>query len=82
MNLIPLPAFQDNDLWVLHDGHKNLLADPGDAQPVVTCLQRDGLQLQAILVMHHHPDHIGRLGGGTRPARTDQLHSELRHPRG
>jgi hydroxyacylglutathione hydrolase len=59
MKLIPLPAFQDNYLWVLHDGHRALVVDPGDAQPVLHCLQRDGLQLEAILVTHHHPDHIG-----------------------
>jgi hydroxyacylglutathione hydrolase len=59
MKLIPLPAFQDNYLWVLHDGHRALVVDPGDAQPVLACLQRDGLQLEAILVTHHHPDHIG-----------------------
>lgn len=33
--------------------------DPRDAQPVLACLQRGGLQLEAILVTHHHPDHIG-----------------------
>src|SRR3954471_8000050 len=59
MNLIPLPAFQDNYLWLLHDGHRALVVDPGDAQPVFAALQRDGLQLEAILVTHHHPDHIG-----------------------
>jgi len=59
MKLIPLPAFQDNYLWVLHDGHRALVVDPGDAQPVLRFLQRDGLQLEAILVTHHHPDHIG-----------------------
>ena len=59
MNLIPLPAFQDNDLWMLHDGRRALVVDPGDAQPVLACLQRDGLQLEAILVTRHHPDHIG-----------------------
>jgi hydroxyacylglutathione hydrolase len=47
MSWIPLPAFQDN---VLHNGRKALVADPGDAQPVIPCLQRDGLQLDAILV--------------------------------
>ena len=57
MNLIPLPASQDNDLWLLHDGCRALAADPGDAQPVLACLQRDGLQLGAILVTHHHPGH-------------------------
>ena len=59
MNLIPLPAFQDNYLWLLHDGQRALVVDPGDAQPVRTCLERTGLQLDAILVTHHHADHIG-----------------------
>ena len=59
MKLIPLPAFQDNYLWVLHDGHRALVVDPGDAQPVLAFLQREGLQLEAILVTHHHPDHTG-----------------------
>lgn len=59
MKLIPLPAFQDNYLWLLHDGHRALVVDPGDAQPVLAFLERYGLQLEAILVTHHHPDHIG-----------------------
>jgi hydroxyacylglutathione hydrolase len=61
MTLIPLPAFQDNYLWLLHDGHRALVVDPGDAQPVLAALQRHGLQLEAILVTHHHADHIGGL---------------------
>ncbi len=59
MNLIPLPAFQDNYLWLLHDGQRAVVVDPGDAQPVRSFLERTGLQLEAILVTHHHPDHIG-----------------------
>ena len=59
MNLIPLPAFQDNYLWLLHDGQRALVVDPGDAAPVQAHLAAHGLQLTAILVTHHHPDHIG-----------------------
>jgi hydroxyacylglutathione hydrolase len=59
MKLVPLPAFQDNYLWVLHDGQRALVVDPGDAQPVLDVLGRTGLQLEAILVTHHHPDHVG-----------------------
>jgi hydroxyacylglutathione hydrolase len=59
MKLIPLPAFQDNYLWLLHNGRRALVVDPGEAQPVLDALQRDGLQLDAILVTHHHADHVG-----------------------
>ncbi|TFY99310.1 hydroxyacylglutathione hydrolase [Ramlibacter henchirensis] len=61
MKLVPLPAFQDNYLWVLHDGQRALVVDPGDAQPVLEFIRRSGLQLEAILVTHHHADHIGGL---------------------
>lgn len=59
MNLIPLPAFQDNYLWLLHDGQRALVVDPGDADPVRRYLAQRSLKLEAILVTHHHPDHIG-----------------------
>ncbi len=59
MNLIALPAFEDNYLWLLHDGARALVVDPGDAQPVQAALARLGLPLQGILVTHHHGDHTG-----------------------
>jgi hydroxyacylglutathione hydrolase len=59
MKLIPLPAFADNYIWMLHDGHQALVVDPGDAQPVLAALQHEGLQLESILVTHHHADHTG-----------------------
>ncbi len=59
MTLLPLPAFDDNYIWMLHDGHQALVVDPGDAQPVLQALQARHLQLQAILVTHHHADHVG-----------------------
>ncbi|MET0312431.1 MAG: hydroxyacylglutathione hydrolase [Burkholderiaceae bacterium] len=59
MNLIPLPAFTDNYVWLLHDGREALAVDPGDAAPVFEALAAQGLKLAAILVTHHHPDHTG-----------------------
>jgi len=44
---------------MVHDGQRALVVDPGDAQPVTQILQQLKLQLVAILVTHHHADHIG-----------------------
>jgi hydroxyacylglutathione hydrolase len=59
MLLIPLPAFADNYIWMVHDGHRAVVVDPGDAQPVMQALRQSSLQLDTILVTHHHEDHIG-----------------------
>lgn len=59
--MIARPAFSDNYIWLLHDGQNALVVDPGDAGPVLAALQESGLQLQQILVTHHHPDHTGGL---------------------
>lgn len=59
MTLEPLPAFNDNYIWMLHDGIRALVVDPGDAAPVLQALQTQRLQLDGILVTHHHGDHVG-----------------------
>lgn len=59
MNLLALPAFADNYIWMVHDDARAFVVDPGDAAPVAEALARRGLQLAGILVTHHHPDHVG-----------------------
>ncbi len=59
LKLLALPAFDDNYLWVLQNGSQALVVDPGDAAPVQALLARNGLNLAAILVTHHHGDHTG-----------------------
>jgi len=59
MNLLPLPAFSDNYIWMLHDAKQAIVVDPGEARPVLQALEELGLTLQAILVTHHHADHVG-----------------------
>lgn len=59
MTLFPVPAFTDNYIWVLHDGQRALAVDPGEADGLITWLGSRGLQLDTILITHHHGDHTG-----------------------
>jgi len=61
MNLLSLPAFDDNYIWMIHNGREAVVVDPGDATPVIAALDRADLQLAGILVTHKHPDHVGGL---------------------
>ena len=59
MKLMALPAFSDNYLWLWQQGPLAVVVDPGDAEPVLQALAAQGLTLTAILVTHHHADHVG-----------------------
>ena len=59
MHLQALPAFLDNYIWLLSaDGGRALVVDPGDAGPVLAAAEH-GLTPSAVLLTHHHNDHIG-----------------------
>jgi hydroxyacylglutathione hydrolase len=54
-----IPAFKDNYIWLLTQGRRAFVVDPGDAAPVFERLAKDNLTLEGILVTHHHADHQG-----------------------
>jgi len=57
--IIPIPAFSDNYIWLIREGTKAAVVDPGDAAPVLAYLEREALELSAIVNTHHHGDHVG-----------------------
>jgi len=54
-----ITAFADNYLWLLQSDRQAIAIDPGDAAPMLATLESLQLTPAAILVTHHHPDHIG-----------------------
>ncbi len=64
LQIRPIPAFDDNYIWLLTEppACTAVVVDPGDADPVLETLATEGLTLSAVLVTHHHGDHVGGLG--------------------
>lgn len=55
-----IPAFNDNYIWLIQGNDQRCaLVDPGEAAPVLAELQSQNLQLDTIIITHHHADHVG-----------------------
>ena len=61
MEIIPVPAFADNYIWLVHDepSGETAVVDPGDAAPVLAEVERRGWTITQIWNTHWHPDHTG-----------------------
>jgi hydroxyacylglutathione hydrolase len=81
LEIIPLPALKDNYIWLLKNkasGHIAIV-DPSEAEPVLNLIESEGLTPIAILITHHHWDHVGGIAGITEkyniPVYTPKLES-------
>ncbi len=60
LHIKSIPAFNDNYIWLIKNSdNRCAVVDPGDAEPVLDYLNQHDLKLEAILITHHHHDHIG-----------------------
>ncbi|WP_428772150.1 hydroxyacylglutathione hydrolase [Vibrio sp.] len=60
LHIKSIPAFRDNYIWLIENSDgRCAVVDPGDAKPVIDYLTKHKLELAAILITHHHADHIG-----------------------
>jgi hydroxyacylglutathione hydrolase len=61
MQIVPVPAFSDNYLWLVHDDASGdtAVVDPGDAAPVLAETARGGWTISQVWNTHWHPDHTG-----------------------
>ena len=61
LEVVPVPAFSDNYLWLVHDADsgETAVVDPGDAAPVLGEAERRGWRIGQVWNTHWHPDHTG-----------------------
>jgi hydroxyacylglutathione hydrolase len=68
LEIIPLPALKDNYIWLLKNKASRHIAivDPSEAEPVLKLVKSEDLIPIAILITHHHWDHVGGIAGITK----------------
>lgn len=59
MRVVSVPCLKDNFAYLVIDGDRAAVVDPGEAAPVEEVLAREGVTLAAIWLTHHHADHVG-----------------------
>ncbi len=61
LEVVPVPAFSDNYIWLVHDqaSGETAVVDPGDAAPALAEVQRRGWRVTQVWNTHHHWDHSG-----------------------
>ncbi|HET8749252.1 MAG TPA: hydroxyacylglutathione hydrolase [Sphingomicrobium sp.] len=61
LEIVPVPAFMDNYIWLVHDAPsgETAVVDPGDAAPALAEADRRGWEITQIWNTHWHPDHTG-----------------------
>lgn len=61
LDVVAVPAFSDNYLWLVHDSDsgETAVVDPGDAEPVLAEANERGWTITQVWNTHWHPDHTG-----------------------
>jgi hydroxyacylglutathione hydrolase len=61
MEIVAVPAFTDNYIWLVHDAAsgETAVVDPGDAAPTLAEAERRGWTIDQVWNTHWHPDHTG-----------------------
>ncbi|MDR9413085.1 MAG: hydroxyacylglutathione hydrolase [Spiribacter sp.] len=65
LEVTPIPVLSDNYTWLLRapQGDTAVVVDPGEAAPVAKALEAMGVKLAAIMITHHHTDHVAGIEG-------------------
>ncbi|MBS0924161.1 hydroxyacylglutathione hydrolase [Providencia sp. JGM181] len=63
MELIRVPALNDNYIWLLANNQQCIIVDPAESEAILSILTANQLTPVAILLTHHHNDHTQGVKG-------------------
>jgi hydroxyacylglutathione hydrolase len=79
MRVVSIPCLKDNFSYLVIDGTYAACVDPSEHTPVRTVIEREGIELSAIWLTHHHWDHVGGLDGLLKDGLEVIAHESDRH---
>ncbi|MCE9571917.1 MAG: hydroxyacylglutathione hydrolase [Deltaproteobacteria bacterium] len=59
MRIVVVPCLEDNYAYLVIEGDRAAVVDPGEAAPILAAVAREGVTLTSVWATHHHPDHVG-----------------------
>lgn len=57
----PIAILNDNYVWTIIHKHNTVIVDPGTSEEVIKFHENNNLHPTAIIITHHHNDHVGGL---------------------
>ena len=57
----PIAILNDNYVWTIIHNDNTVIVDPGTSEEVIEFHEKNNLHPTAILITHHHNDHVGGL---------------------
>ena len=57
LSIKPIKALSDNYIWLVTTNEGSIVIDPGESKQIIDLVKSNEIDLEGILITHHHYDH-------------------------
>jgi hydroxyacylglutathione hydrolase len=61
LSVEPIRAYDDNYIWLVSTNEGSIVIDPGESNKIIDLMKKNKINLEGILITHHHFDHTNGL---------------------
>ena len=54
LSIKPIKALSDNYIWLVTTNEGSIVIDPGDSKQIIDLVKSNEIDLEGILITHHH----------------------------